>query len=218
MYTKGDVIAWNIDDFLIHKAIVQNGVDSSTFCEPVENFVLFPEKRLFNEAKIICEIHGGQLAVPNSDKEHEKVMKMLNNSKEKCVVNTEAIQAEVVSWLGATMKDRKWYQLEADGDIGAELCYSKGLNFSFAKSYECSYIQNDGVWVGGNHVTCSMQKFCTVCKVRDTPVFTVKGMCPRTKLDWNYYMKLSNNSNEISYYEGYKVTNLLFNQSTWKIV
>jgi hypothetical protein len=218
MYNKGDVIAWDIDDFIIHKAIVQNGVESTTFCDLVENFVLFPQKRLFKEAKIICEIHGGQLAVPNSDKEHEKVMKILKNSKEKCIVKTEEIQDEVVSWLGAAMKDRKWYQLKPDGDIGSELGYSKGLNFSFAKSYECSYIQNDGGWVGGKHVTCSMQKFCTVCKVKNTPVITVKGMCRRTKLDFNYYMKLSKNSNEVSYYEGYKVTNLLFNQGTWKIV
>jgi len=217
IHSKGDIIAWKIDNFFIHKAIVQNGIDSTTFCEPVENFVLFPQKRLFKEAKTICEIHGGQLAVPNSDEEHAKVMKILKNSKEKCIVKTEEIQDEVVSWLGATMKDQKWYQLKADGDIGSELGYSKGLNFSFAKSYECSYIKNDGGWVGGKHVTCSMQKFCTVCKVRNTPVITVKGMCRRTKLDFNYYMKLSELS-EVSYYEGYKVTNLLFDQHTWKIV
>ena len=217
---KGDIIAWEVNNFIVKRARIHEGIDTKMFCNPVQKYVVFPQKRLFKDAKKVCEIHGGRLAAPTSDEEHEMMMSILEQNKLRCQERTES-RDEILSWLGAKMENKKWYQIEADGQSGQELRYTRALSFSFDDSYECSYIQSDGSWLGGKYSSCirdMQEKFCAICKVPNTPVFTIKGICDQTKIDWNYYMKLDTKSNTITHYEGYKVTNLVFDQNRWKII
>ena len=72
-------------------------------------------------------------------------------------------------------------------------------------SIDCSYICSNGKWNyrGINNGTCPDLDICTVCTIPNEPVFTLKGNCPDSNADFNYYLKL-NEDGQIIAYDGYK--------------
>ena len=50
---KGDIIAWEVNNFIVNRARVHEGIDTKMFCNPVQKYVVFPQKRLFKDAKKI---------------------------------------------------------------------------------------------------------------------------------------------------------------------
>ena len=55
---------------------------------------------------------------------------------------------------------------------------------------------------------------CFACQIKNVPIFTLKGACSKTKVDWNYYINL-NDSGELDFYDGYKLTNLEYRDGKW---
>ena len=107
-YGKGDLVSWDRSHFKISKATVHEGHDLKALCKTQQQFVIFPEKKRFLEAKSICEIHGGKLAVPKSDIDHQNIMELLETFQ--CAEDTQDATKKM-AWLGASKIDGKWYEI-----------------------------------------------------------------------------------------------------------
>ena len=79
-------------------------------------------------------------------------------------------------------------------------------------------MQTNGLWAFGMSLgACSTLELCPICSFDQTPVFTLKGLCSEdSQLDWNYYF-VSNATNQIIGYEGYKTSNLTLEGGIWTI-
>ena len=63
---KGNVVPWVLAKFVINEAKVINVTSVRSFCKKEKHLVLFPQKVLREQAKDLCEIHGGDLIAPSS--------------------------------------------------------------------------------------------------------------------------------------------------------
>ena len=72
------------------------------------------------------------------------------------------------------------------------LKYSNWFAPSEKTTVGCTYLQKDGSWQEGRTVACNRYTLCTICTITGTPVFTLKGACHESNLDWNYYMTVGN--------------------------
>ena len=214
---KGNIVSWDKENWEMTEVAIEDGKMVDTFCKPLEKIILFPQKKLFKEARRVCEVHGGALAVPKSDTEQKYLMKMFRKYSLKCGLQSVS-GSNKLAWLGAVKKNKQWYSLTSSGKIGESLKYSRWESKnSFSESRSCSYITSRGDWGDGKHVTCNMEMLCFACQIKNVPVFTLKGICPRTKLDWNYYAKL-NNFGALDFYDGYKQTNIKYDNGKWVIL
>jgi hypothetical protein len=78
---------------------------------------------------------------------------------------------------------------------------------------------NNRDWKEGGLSQCTFATFCTVCSITYIPVFTLKGICFNSDIDWNYYLKVGKGY-EIQPYEGYKNNDIVFKKSfrRWEVV
>ena len=211
---KGDIVAWDKENFNINKAIAKEGYILKSFCDKRQRYIIFPQKKLFVEAKTTCEIHGGKLALPKSENEHNIVINLAEKYRHNCIDQTEPAVTKWL-WLGAKKVNQKWHEIESNGSVGDVLRYTRWGSKASYRDKDCSYVQSDGLWKDGKDNTCAREKLCTVCDVMNTPVFTLKGLCDQTNMDWNYYLSLDE-SNKLSFFEGYKLTNLVFDEENWQ--
>ena len=76
-------------------------------------------------------------------------------------------------------------------------------------------------WMDGHKNLCRFYlSLCTVCTFYRQPIFTAKGICPNSILDWNYY-PIIDSKNQVKMYEGYKKKSRIFfdkDSQKWKIV
>ena len=72
--TRGNVIAWNQTNFKFNKIDIIDVLEHSLFCEKRKQLVVFPEKKSFQRAKSLCNIHGGKLALPYSKQEENEIL------------------------------------------------------------------------------------------------------------------------------------------------
>ena len=213
---KGNIIGWEEKKMILHNVELTYRIDSNVLCSKFTKYVVFPQKLRYPEAREICEVHGGQLALPKSETENTNLLELIIKHKEACI-NDDTSDDENVAWIGAKKLNRKWYELSQHNDTTFALNYTNLLTATGTPNYDCSYIRNDGFWLGGTYA-CTRVSLCTVCAIRSYPVFTLKGTCSVGDIDWNYYMKLDENS-QIEMYEGYKKTNIIYDNktTTWKI-
>ena len=140
-----------------------------------------------------------------------------------CVPDDSAI------WIAAKKLDFEWYEIGeemSESSIGSRLSYTKVSRLSFTKviqsttcyTTKCTYIRNDGAWLDGIR-ECNLISLCTVCQFKTQPVFTIKGACYSSGIDYNYYLKIGA-LNELERYEGYKKTDIIYDDTTekWIIV
>ena len=220
---QGDVISWYEENFTINQAKVSRLQNSSLFCDQTKQLVIFPQKKSFKSAKALCNIHGGNLAVPESENEEDEIMKVVSKHKKACLVPSNNLQKGKAVWLGMERMNGIWYSSNATNTFeqitysnwDATRCTSKDCG---SPDLGCPYIQTDGFWAFGLSIgTCSSLELCTVCSFTETPIFTLKGTCSEdSQLDWNYYF-LANDTNQIVKYEGYKTSNLTEEDGLWTI-
>ena len=222
--TKGDVVAWEKQRFVINKADVREINNNALFCEPQNTFAIFPQRTAYLNSKNLCEIHGGKLVVPTSDADQKKILNILSRHKRACIDTQNELLKGKAIWLGMERKRAVWYKADSinmfrpinftkwnpDG-CTKENC---GLNLNLS----CPYMEENGLWAFGlKSYFCIQIELCTICSFGKAPVFSVKGMCSEdTQLDWNYYIYTDDKS-QIVGYNGYKSAKLRRNNSIWKL-
>ena len=208
---KGNVLAWKKNGFIRRNVVVRDITNISYFCENRKNYVIFADKMRFSEGETRCKIHGGSLAVPTSDRESRNILDIVSKHKKICTKNSNSKNENAV-WLGARKFNHKWYYLSTTKSRGKLLNYT---NIAIAKSgsySDCAYLRNDGVWLEATS-SCYEFSLCTVCEIINFPIFTIKGICPESDNDWNYYLSIDN-LYQIKHYEGYKMSKIAFDYST----
>ena len=69
-WTKGSLVVWEKNSIISHNVIIKELEDASSLCIDNHRLVIFPQKVQYSRAKEVCEIHGGKLAIPKSQKVH----------------------------------------------------------------------------------------------------------------------------------------------------
>mgnify|MGYP002054490611 CR=1 FL=1 len=112
------------------------------------------------------------------------------------------------------MFDHMWYDLNSTLSPNQALGYAKITESTVAPSSDCGYLRLDGSWLAGLQM-CEITSLCAICKIENQPVFTMKGFCYVGEADWNNYISIDN-EHQLNFYEGYKKTNILFNETVKK--
>ena len=78
----------------------------------------------FSEGETTCKLHGGNLAVPKSDQDSQKILDIVSRHKKTCTRNSNLGNENAV-WLGARKIDHKWYHLRDETSNANVLNYTK---------------------------------------------------------------------------------------------
>ena len=220
---RGDVISWQKELFTINQALVTDLESNSIFCDQRKTLVVFPEKTSFDGAKELCDIHGGTIVVPFSETEEKEILDILEKHKESCLFPSNKLQEGKVVWLGMEKRERRWYTPNTANkpnplnytNWDPTRCTTDDCGYD---SGGCPYMLEDGRWAFGLHWgTCSSLELCTICSFVRIPVFTLKGICSQhSQLDHSYYFK-TNQTHQISGYDGYKTSNMTLQNHTWNL-
>ena len=136
-------------------------------------------------------------------------------NKKPCVQNNAKIL-----WIGIKKNNQIWYEHGRNNTLGRQIIYTNWSTTTTSPHIDCAEMNNDGSWEEGGSSTCKWDStLCTICTFNTTPVFTLKGLCFESKINWNYYMTL-NKGHKVNYFEGYKRTNLVpvHRNQTWEFV
>jgi hypothetical protein len=207
---KGNVVAWKKQNITIHNVEIKDLEDASALCSTKRNFVIFPDLVRFSQAKETCKIHGGHVAVPKSNMENSLMIDIVKKHKNLCI-RSETTQNDMVTWIGAKRSNNTWYEINSDGSHGSPLSYTN-LEDDRAqvttKNTDCATLDQNGYW-HDLWRRCTVQTtLCTICTITNVPVFTLKGICDESSVDWNYYMAVGNEF-QIDYFDGYADTKLV---------
>ena len=69
-FEKGNVVAWRKRNFKINKAKETTKKNLGFLCKPPKQLVIFPEQLTLENAKIVCNAHGGKIVTPQSEEEN----------------------------------------------------------------------------------------------------------------------------------------------------
>ena len=206
-FERGNIVSWEKSAIETHNVLVGDLQDSTSLCSKEQRFVIFPKRMIFSQAMKTCEIHGGTLVVPTSGDENSLLLEIVNNHKSACVKN-EILSEEKLVWIGIKKRNQVWYKIES-GDTATERINYINMETTLGDpDLDCAYMQNNGLWRAGFGGACKLDTLCTICSIVNTPVFTMKGICFESDINWNYYMAI-NTSHQISYFDGYKDTKLI---------
>ena len=186
-----------------------------TLCNISHNLVIFPERVQYPVAKKICTIHGGRLAVPRSEMDNKVFMDIVGKHKRSCI-DGDGSETENLVWIGAEKFDKIWYELSTDrieptyNSSQPPLIFQKFLHTTSRLRADCAYLGRDGYWDAGYDDLCKIYlSLCTICSIYGQPVFTVKGTCENSFLDWNYYPVIDSR-NQIKVYEAFKQKSTIY--------
>ena len=212
-WPKGNIIDWKRSNLTVNNVRISDLQDLNEFCLSPLQYVIFPEKVRYPEAKETCEVHKGTLATPKSNEETSSILDIVLKHKEMCL-ETETSSLENAVWIGARKIDDLWYEVGDRDSFGGPLNYTNVVQSMSVSESKCAYLRHDGTWIEGQSA-CTLLSLCTVCEIKGNPVFTVKGICYMGDIDWNYYLSLDD-KNQIKLYEGYKKTNIIYDQDRKK--
>ena len=214
-FEKGNVIAWNKKNFKINKAKVVTTKDLRFLCKPPKKHIIFPEPLTLENAKIVCNAHGGKIATPVSAEENTELMEIVKQHKNRCMRNTNPVQQGRLIWLGLKQIDDVFYDVDYNKIIGLPKYENWDKYTPFYPNLGCAFMQIDGFWGFRDTATCNKIELCTICAFEETPVFNLKGLCKKnTALDSNYYM-VTNSSNQITKYDGFSISKLTMRKGKW---
>ena len=219
--SKGNIVKWERDKWAINHGSINEDLNSNVFCESIRQLVVFPSRQPLQMAKILCAAHGGKIATPTTYIENQAI-KAIVDKHPNCIdeAKTHHRNWGTAVWLGIKRINGEWYDMN-DDVIVKPIEYQKwSIDPNYGDtSVDCSYIRSDGRWMyhESNNGTCPNLDICTVCSIMNTPVFTLKGLCPLTPVDYNFYMNINKTSGTITHYEGYKRGMIELKDSSWNI-
>ena len=217
----GNVVKWEKELWQINQGSTIDYTKAKTFCQNETQHVIFPTRQPRKIAKTICEVHGGTIATPMSAEENELIKSLIEKHPD-CVDEDKTSQRNwgTLAWLGLKRIDGIWYDISQDDSykpVESSLWSGDPLFSKETKVIDCVYIKSDGTWmyIIQNNGTCDYLDICTVCNIPNTPVFTLKGICDHSEIDWNYYLGIDKSKGYITHYDGYKRGEILMSNNSW---
>ena len=204
-WKKGDIIAWQKENIKNINVLSQDLKDASTFCKDTRQLLIFPKMLSFLQAKKTCIAHGGVLVVPKSKEENNLMKKIVYDFKKQCIRSGDSGKINM-AWIGAKKNRYKWYEIDDNRNAELNFTYFRDDSGS-APNGTCAIMDNIGGWHDAG-ILCDRETLCTVCSISGTPVFTIKGVCYHSAIDWNYYM-MFDEYHKIQYFDGSKETKIL---------
>ena len=209
---KGNVVAWQKKNFLVKNALIKETKSISQFCSYEMMHVVFHKSQSFQSANETCHAHGGTIIVPKSEPEHRQIIEIMEDHVKTCIPKNRAnSNAGKLIWLGLKHYEQDWYEPKF-GNINYTNWGSNYIRKS-GRDKECAFVRTDGTWgyLGGDE--CLAMTLCFICSIPRSTVFTLKGYCEKGSVfQWNYYPYV-NETNQISYYEGYKRGQGIYNKN-----
>ena len=204
LFLQGNVKEWKLQNLRINKAALVENVSRHMYCAAQKQFLIFPRRQPFQKAKEACTMHGGKIVTPTSEKENELVLNIVKKHSKSCIEPGTSHKRNWghIIWLGLKRINSTWYDMKGEEKIG-EINFSRWVTESFKDDLECAFLGETGTWYFNNHGDCERQSLCTVCSIQNEPIFTLKGACWASDVDYNYYMNIDS-KHEIYNFEGYK--------------
>ena len=85
------------------------------FCEPKQDYVVFPEIHSKASAQEICTSHGGTLVFPKSKLEDQNIFKTMKDHYKKCIPSKRAYSnIGKLIWLGSQSSSQSWWEDNKD--------------------------------------------------------------------------------------------------------
>ena len=161
-FSKGNIISWDINSFLITKVPVEE-IDLEELCTSTEQLLVFPKLMSWRAAWTLCAAHGGTVFTPMNQAENDELMKTLAPHEEKCADPVSGKMA----WIGMKSIDYKWYKMDKMNDDSLELLTFTPWELSapYYANYDCGFTKKSGTW--DSDLNCKKKvKLCTVCQVK----------------------------------------------------
>ena len=163
-FSKGNVVAWDIKNFEVNKAVVENLNDFHDLCKSDDNFLVFSTKQSWPEAWATCRAHGGIIYTPQSEEENLHLLDIMKPHEEKC---REPVLKKL-TWLGIKARKSVWYTMGEREDHLTRLKYTNWLASSqpYFADYDCGFIYTNGIWDSDQSAqNCNKDiRLCTVCR------------------------------------------------------
>lgn len=210
--SKGNIVAWEKENFAFYNVIETDIQDTNLFCNEVKTYIVFPQKISLLRTIANCASIGGNIVAPESPEESKKVMDILSKHHNECENKPETSglwNLGKLIWLGIVRLDSKWVRMNYDTELryaplGSYTNWVDEHNVAYKWKEGCAYVTSEGKWGFKEATICGELRMCAVCLIKGTPIFTLKGLCVKgTPLEWNYYPLVSGD-NKIYAFEGYK--------------
>lgn len=148
--------------------------------------LIFPEIRTFEEAKYICYLSGGALAVPTSEETSQLIFNISMAYAERC--NSGYVES---FWLGVAgnVINQSWNHYIT----GKDLSYTNFINgkYPIREPFVCvSFVGNNNV-IKSQHrgwftTDCSGQR-CPICHQEKVLLLRARGFCKGSLFDRHYF-------------------------------
>ena len=153
---RGNILAWEKSSWILNNVPIEDIQDPAHFCAGLRQYVIFPEKTKFLEAQKICEVHGGNLAVPKSAEDSEIVLGIVSKHSNQCIAKTIA-EKDNAAWIGARKISNRWYAFNTTNAQGSLLNYTNVPEATSISNSDCSVLRKDGVWKATKNLAqCSL--------------------------------------------------------------
>ena len=170
-FPKGNVVSWNLDNFLLNQVEKHEISSLEELCKERENIIVFPSKRSWPEAWTLCKAHGGIIFTPQNDEENKHLMNLLTPYESQCL---DPVSGNL-AWLGIRARNRVWYRMGKNNEIRV-VNYTnwRSSQAPFFPNYDCGFIQTGGIWNSDSSlVNCNKDlRLCTACEISGH-IFTV---------------------------------------------
>ena len=113
-FAQGNVINWEKENHEIVGAKVYELSDLASLCRPVNNIVMFAQKRSLADAKTLCEAHGGKIFVPQNDKENKKMTSLVEEKEDVCKQQDDTGH---LAWIGVRSEKRIYYDMRDENKL-----------------------------------------------------------------------------------------------------
>ena len=159
-FDSGNIIAWNLDNFILNKVKVEEYENVEEFCKSVDQLLVFPKKRSWSAALTLCSAHGGVIHTPNNKKENNELIETMEPYKDQCA---DPVSGNL-AWLQIKSKNYIWYRIGSNKALSVQKFTNWEATAPYFDSYECAFVKDDGIW--DSDVNCNKKvKLCTVCKI-----------------------------------------------------
>ena len=173
---KGNIVAWNEDNFEFSNVQLTNIDDEKTFCKESKGYIIFAEKLSFSQATTKCASIGGNVIYPESQYENKKVIDILSKHTESCAQKPTSALFSIgkLTWLGVVKRKSQWYQMTYDVKRNYKsINYTNwGSEYKWAYALEdgCAYINTNGTWGYDEWNVCNELRLCGICSITRAPV------------------------------------------------
>ena len=145
----------------------------------------------FFESQHICRIMNAEMYIPTGKREVEKILNDSSQSPlyKKCINNMilPIYQTDDGKFKDNFKRDipnnLKWHDGEPNGD-GQQRCVHMSTQFAISDYF------------------CSSQG-CPICKWNKNPVFILKGLCPLSKIEYRYVMRVNKLYHGVLTFQGF---------------